>query len=523
MQAAAPETEIDRLRKRVAELEFQISELEASLDNVPIPISYVSSKLSYRRINRAYENMFGINRENVIGRTIDELMGPFHHRAAKAFLERALTGERVSFDCDILHKDGTVHNLEITYAPDVNSGSIRGIIIFVRVITTERRAQAAVHDREQDLMRAQENLRRSEERQRLAVEAGKVGLWRWDILSDRIEWSDMIYRIHGVKPGAFDGTVQAFESLVYPDDKQRVAEALEDALGGKAGGDYHVEFRTITGDGVLRWIFSNGRVMFENGRPVQMFGATIDITESKLAAEALRRANEELRRVNEDLNQFAYSASHDLKEPLRMVSLYTQLLKRKYVDNLDEDAVRFIDYSVEGVRRMDRLVRDLLAYTQIINADSAEPPVSVDVRSALHQVLSNLHAPIQESEAIITNDEMPVIQWREAHVIQVLQNLIGNAINYRHDSRPLEIHISATRRGKVWEMSVRDNGIGVDPKYHERIFGIFKRLQNNTDRYQGTGIGLAICQKLVERNGGRIWLDSTPDNGSTFFFSCPTV
>jgi chemotaxis family two-component system sensor kinase Cph1 len=519
MQAAAPETELDRLRRRVAELESKVSELEVLLDSVPVLISYITPDQRFRRVNRAYEQMFDVRKESVIGKTVQELTGELHYRRAKSFIERALAGEQVSFDSNVRHKDGTQHDIEVTYSPEICDGSVRGIAVFVRDVTAERRAQAAVHDREQDLLRAEKDLRRSEERHRVAVEAGKVGLWSWDIASDRIEWSDMIYNLHGIRPGAFDGTVQAFAALVYADDRQRVAEALESALRGDGAGDYHVEFRTLR-DGVLRWLFTNGRVLFDKGRPVQMFGAVIDITESKLAAEALRRSNKELRRANEDLNQFAYSASHDLKEPLRMVSLYTQLLKRRYADRLDEEAMRFIDYSVDGAQRMDRLVSDLLAYTQIINADSAEPPVPVDTSFALKQVLSNLHAPIEESRAVITTGELPVVHWREVHVVQVLQRLICNAINYRHHSRPPEIHVSAARKDKVWELSVRDNGIGVDARYHERIFGIFKRLHNNT-RYQGTGIGLAICQKVVERNGGRIWLESDPGHGSTFYFTCP--
>jgi PAS domain S-box-containing protein len=521
MQAAAPETELVRLRRRVAELESKASELEALLDSVPVLISYITPDQRFRLANRAYEQMFDVRKDSVIGQTIQELTGDLHYSKAKAFIERALAGERVSFDSNVLHKDGTRHDIELTYSPEISDGSVRGIAVFVRDVTTERRAQAAVREREQDLLRAEENLRSSEERQRLAVEAGKVGLWSWDIASDRIEWSDMIYKLHGIEPGAFEGTVQAFAALIYPDDRQRVAEALESALRGEGAGDYHVEFRTLR-DGVLRWLFTNGRVLFDKGSPIQMFGAVIDITESKLAAEALRRSNKELRRANEDLNQFAYSASHDLKEPLRMVSLYTQLLKRRYADQLDEEAMRFIDYSVEGAQRMDRLVSDLLAYTQIINADSPEPPVSVDTSFALRQVLLSLHTSIEESGAVITNSELPVVHWREVHVIEVLQQLISNAINYRHDSRPPEIHVSAVRKDKVWELSVRDNGIGVDPRYHERIFGIFKRLHNNT-RYKGTGIGLAICQKIVERNGGRIWLESKPEQGSTFHFTCPVA
>ena len=240
MQAAAPETELVRLRRRVAELESKASELEVLLDSVPVLISYITPDQRFRLANRAYEQMFDVRKENVIGQTIQELTGDLHYSKAKAFIERALAGERVSFDSNVLHRDGTRHDIELTYSPEISDGSVRGIAVFVRDVTTERRAQAAVREREQDLLRAEENLRSSEERQRLAVEAGKVGLWSWDIASDRIEWSDMIYKLHGIEPGAFEGTVQAFAALIYPDDRQRVAEALESALRGEGAGDYHV-------------------------------------------------------------------------------------------------------------------------------------------------------------------------------------------------------------------------------------------------------------------------------------------
>jgi light-regulated signal transduction histidine kinase (bacteriophytochrome) len=251
-----------------------------------------------------------------------------------------------------------------------------------------------------------------------------------------------------------------------------------------------------------------------------MFGSMLDLTESKQAAEALARANQELRRANEDLNQFAFSASHDLREPLRMILLYSQLLKRTYGAQLDGEANKYIDYAADGARRLESLLRDLLEYTDALGAGSPILAESVDMNEALTAALSNLQVAIHESGAVVRRADLPVISWRKSHAIQVLQNLIGNAVKYRRPECRPQIDVAAERHAKSWQFSVSDNGIGVDPQYHERIFGIFRRL-HPAHQYEGTGIGLAICQKVVERNGGRIWLESEPGRGSTFYFTCP--
>ena len=203
-----------------------------------------------------------------------------------------------------------------------------------------------------------------------------------------------------------------------------------------------------------------------------------------------------------------------------MVALYTQFLKRRYADRLDQEALEYIDFAVDGARRMDRLVHDLLEYTQAVHMDDDSPICPVDVQLIFDQAVANLHASIEESGAIITQGALPVIVWRETHAMQVMQNLIGNALKYRRNGQAPIIHVSAESSGKVWQFAVRDNGIGVDAQYHERIFGIFKRLHGN-DKYEGTGIGLAICQKVIERNGGKIWIESALNHGSTFYFTCP--
>ena len=250
---------------------------------------------------------------------------------------------------------------------------------------------------------------------------------------------------------------------------------------------------------------------------VRWFGTSTDISEQQ-------QREHELQRANDVLEQFAYSASHDLQEPLRNVAVYSQFLKKRYGGRLDLDreADEFLRYIADGAKRMGELVTDLLAYTQA--GSSGEGPVEpTDSEAVLEQVLKNLVQAISESHGQVTHDPLPMVLIRPGHLHQLFQNLISNALKYRRDSEAPRVHVIAARHGSVWRFSVADNGIGIAPEYHDRVFGVFKRLHSNNERYAGTGIGLAICQKIVERYGGRIWIESDHGAGSIFHFTIPAV
>jgi PAS domain S-box-containing protein len=233
--------------------------------------------------------------------------------------------------------------------------------------------------------------------------------------------------------------------------------------------------------------------------------------------QELLKSNEALRQSNDDLNQFAYAASHDLQEPLRMVSLYSQMLQRQYGGRLNADADEFISYIVGGAKRMGQLLRDLLAYSQT-GSSSEGPMYPVDCADAMQQVVLNLQASIEQNRASVTWDPLPAVHAHEIRVVQLLQNLVSNAIKYRSEAPP-NIHVSAEGHQGDWHFSVQDNGIGIDPEYAQEIFRIFRRLHGQD--YPGTGIGLAICQRIVERYGGRIWVESGLGRGSRFCFTLP--
>jgi len=247
---------------------------------------------------------------------------------------------------------------------------------------------------------------------------------------------------------------------------------------------------------------------------IRDLNASLERRVSERTAE-LQESNQALRRSNDDLNQFAYAASHDLQEPLRMVALYSQLLQRRYGERLDTQADQYISYVMNGAHRMESLLQDLLAYSQV--GSLGEGPVGpVDFSDALAKTLLNLKATIDENQAVVTWSELPTLHGHEIRIVQLLQNLVSNAIKYRGAERP-KVHLDAKFQDGEWLFSIRDNGIGIKPEYAEQIFGIFKRLHGKG--YPGTGIGLAICERIVKSYGGRIWVESTPDMGSTFYFT----
>jgi signal transduction histidine kinase len=237
------------------------------------------------------------------------------------------------------------------------------------------------------------------------------------------------------------------------------------------------------------------------------------------ARHELERSIAELARSNSDLQQFAYVASHDLQEPLRMVASYTQLLAKRYKGKLDEDADEFIAYAVNGANRMQALIQDLLAFSRVDRQGQQFERTSVE--TLFSYALDNLKGAIEDTGAVVTHDPLPDVIADERQLLHVLQNLLSNAIKFRGPEPP-SVHLSAERRGDEWLFSVRDNGIGIDPQYGERIFVIFQRLHTNAE-YPGTGIGLSLCKKIVERHGGRIWMESQPGQGATFFFTLPAM
>ena len=299
-----------------------------------------------------------------------------------------------------------------------------------------------------------------------------------------------------------------FLKMVTPEDREMVMKRYADRMAGKEVPSIY-EMALIRKDGITVPVEVNATFINYEGRPADLV-VIRDITERKWAEEELRRSNQEL-------EHFAYIASHDLQEPLRMVSSYTQLLAQRYKDKLDADADEFIHYIEDGVSRMRALINGLLVYSRVGTSGAAFE--LTDCEAAFDCALTNLQVAVDGSGAVITHHPLPVVMADASQLTQVFQNLIGNAIKFCSQELP-RIHVAAEPRGNEWLFSIRDNGIGIDPQYHDRIFDMSQRLHSRTE-YPGSGIGLAICDKVLKRHGGRIWVESQTGKGATFYFTIP--
>ncbi|WP_394738944.1 PAS domain-containing sensor histidine kinase [Natronococcus roseus] len=349
----------------------------------------------------------------------------------------------------------------------------------------------------------------AKERLEAAAEAGAVGTWEWNIPDDRMVTGASFAKKFGIDPEAATEGVSfdRFISAIHEDDRERVERKIEDAI--ESGEEYKGEYRVRDDDDNLRWVVARGHIEYDDdGTPVSFPGALADITERKQFERRLEVSNEHL-------EQFAYAASHDLQEPLRMVSSYLQLIERRYKDDLDDDGEEFLEFAIDGADRMRDMIEGLLEYSQVdTQSDSVE---SIDLNAVLEDVLEDLHVRIVESDAEVTVEDLPRLEGDASQLRQLFQNLLDNAITYSGDEPP-RIRVSADRRHNDWVISVDDEGIGIDSKDQDRIFTVFDRLHSH-GAYEGTGIGLALCQRIVERHGGEIWVDSEPGEGATFSFT----
>lgn len=309
---------------------------------------------------------------------------------------------------------------------------------------------------------------------------------------------------------------QHISTFIEPGDMEKTSNYVNQALEGKPNNfeiflmrkDKNALQFSIT----LFPIITNGII---NG----VYGIGKDITKIRLAEDTLIDYSKKLEQSNKDLQQFAYVASHDLQEPLRMVTSYLQLLEKRYKENLDKDAHEFIDFAVDGAKRMQKLIRDLLNYSRV--STQGNEFKLVNSQEVLERVLRNIEHKIREKDVQITSDPLPMIVGDENQLVQLLQNLIVNGIKF-NDKEKSHIHISAEKKDTNWIFSVKDNGIGIREEYQERIFTIFQRLHTR-DEYEGTGIGLAICKRIMERHDGLIWVESKGKGGTTFYFSVPII
>ncbi len=352
----------------------------------------------------------------------------------------------------------------------------------------------------------------------LALLAQQAGTWVWDIQDDRIVWDDRMQIMTGLEPGSFGGTTEDWKRLIHPDDLESATQVINAALRKET--QFDLTYRVIRPNREVRYLKLQSLISRDDkGRPVRIVGICLDDTVRFLAEKELEKALEKLKSSNQELEQFAYVASHDLQEPLRMIGSYLELLERRYRERLEGDALEFISYAVEGANGLKRMINDLLAYSRVARRGEEFTPTDCD--KVIRQAVLQLGSAIQERNAEVDYGRLPTVMGDQSQLVQLFQNLIGNSIKFCEEPVP-QVKISAKEQEDCWEFSVADNGIGIEPQFFERVFVIFKRL-NSKQTYPGSGIGLSLCKKIVERHLGEIWIESKLGEGATFLFTLPKV
>jgi PAS domain S-box-containing protein len=377
--------------------------------------------------------------------------------------------------------------------------------------------ESKVRKRTASLADAVEKLQKSRSVLNAAQEVAHIGSWEWDILENKVTWSDEMYRIYGLEPGSVAVDYESYIERVHPEDRDHAASSIRTALEGAE--EFEFEERIVRPGGEVRVLQSKGFVIRdESGLPRRMIGTCHDITRRKHDELELELRLEELHRSNRELSMLSYAASHDLKEPLRTIVSNVQLIQNR-IGEIDEPEIRrSADFVFDGVRRMSELIDDLLEYS---NADRRSAG-DVEAGLAVGDAVERLRSAILETDARVEVDALPRVAVSQTRLGVLFQNLLSNAIKYRHETRAPVIRISAVPDGSMWRFDVADNASGFDPGDAERVFAIFERL-NADNGVPGTGLGLAICRRIVEAQGGRIWAESRPGGGSVFRFTLPAA
>jgi PAS domain S-box-containing protein len=365
--------------------------------------------------------------------------------------------------------------------------------------------------------RAEEALRLSEERLRATFENAGVGIIEVESKEDRlIAVNDRACKLLGYpREELLDRSMHEITAFEDRGCSDRLNARLREGRADRF--EYEKRYQRRNGSPV--WVRATvSAVRDSQGHHLRSITTFEDISKRKRAEQERKQLIAELTRSNRELEQFAYVASHDLQEPLRMVASYVQLLEKKYRSRLDEKGLQYMAFAVDGALRMQKLIDGLLTYSRISRSAAEFKPVALN--NVFAQAIAILTAQIRETGAKVTSDDLPVVSGDETQLIQLFQNLLGNAVKYRKPDLPPLVHISAEQKNQEWIFRVRDNGIGIEPQYFDRIFLIFQRLHSRK-HYPGTGIGLALCKRIVERHHGRIWLESRPGAGTTFFFALP--
>jgi PAS domain S-box-containing protein len=467
-------------------------------------VAHIGLDRRFIRVNRRLCEMLGYSEAELLGRTGRQMSHPDDLDVINSQRPALYAGklERVHVEKRYLRKDGSTLwvAFSMVVERDANGKPLYEIGIYDDITARKQTDEA---------------LRESEERFRQTFELAGSGMAHVDMRGRFVRVNRRLCTILGRSESELIG--RSVKEISHPDDRDVTDRERARVHAGEVD-VVHFEKRYLRADRATVWVdLAVALARDAHGEPLYEIAVFDDITDRKNAESALHAAHAELKRSNAELEQFAYVASHDLQEPLRMVSSYTQLIQRRYGDRLDGDAKEFMHYVVDGAARMKQLIEDLLAYSRVGTKGKEFREVEVD--GALKRAVTNLRAAIEEAGASVTWDPLPRVSGDDVQLAQLFQNLVGNALKFRGAAVP-RVHVSCTSTDHEYQFAVADNGIGIEPQYFERIFMVFQRLHTKGD-YPGTGIGLAICKKVVERHGGRIWVESTLGEGSRFLFTLP--
>lgn len=477
--------------------EKELRELNTAMQNAVEGISRLDIEGRYVNVNRAYAHKFGYEPKEMIGMEWKPIVHPDDVEMLVLADREMLISGKVEVEARGVRKNGLFFYNEITMVKAFDEqGIFNGHHCFMKDITERKLTERALQE--------------SESKYRQIVELAEEGIWVIDGNARTTYVNHAMARMLGYTELEMFG-----RSLFDFMDEQAKELAIDNMERRKQGIAERHEFRLKSKDGKDVWTYmSTSAFMDESDNLLSCCALVYNITDRKQSEQQMVQLTMDLKRSNQELEQFAYVASHDLQEPLRAVTSYTQLLAQRYQGNLDAKADKYINHIVDGASRMQQLINDLLAYSRTGRGQEFE---LADCNAVVERSLSNLQIAIAETKATITYESLPTVMADEFQLIQLFQNLIGNALKFCRQEVPL-IHISALLKESEWQFSVSDNGIGIEAEYADRIFIIFQRLHGRRE-YAGTGIGLAICKRIVERHGGRIWVESVSGQGATFYFT----
>lgn len=382
--------------------------------------------------------------------------------------------------------------------------------------------------RQLERSRAEQALYESETRLRLALEAGRLGTWDWDINTNQVTWSTTLEAIRGLPAGTFPGTFEAYQRGIHPEDRDYVVHTLRQTFEERQ--EHHLEYRIQQPGGAVRWVEERGKLFRDaDGQPARMTGVCIDVTDRKQAEAEIRRLNEtleqrvvertaKLKEINQELESFSYSVSHDLRAPLRHISGFVEMLQKSASTKLGDGERRYLQVIHESAKHAGKLVDDLLAFSRM--GRTALRISDVELAKLTEDVRRELEPETQGRKMEWQVAPLPVVRGDPALLRLVLHNLLGNAIKYTRPRDPARVELDSYEQDGSVVIRVRDNGVGFDPQYTDKLFGVFQRL-HKPEEFEGTGIGLANVRRIIQRHGGRTWAEGVLDQGATFYFSLP--